>query len=118
MGTISPMNWFRRAEVIEAEPETVETDADRLAAIEREYRAAQQAFVDAWQSVRHYVATNPQPSPQFYMQNGKVYVPVNANQRADVELQRLERVKQQALTARNELLRRRSELMMKMGLIK
>jgi hypothetical protein len=109
------VSWFRRVEVIEAEPET---DSDRLAEIERDYRIADGKYIDAWQSVRHYVATHPQLSPQFYMQDGKVYVPVNANQRADVELQRLERVKQQALTARNELLRRRSELMMKMGLIK
>jgi len=111
------VNWFSKSvHVIEA-VDPPETDADRLAEVERDYRVAERNFLNACESVLRYVTTHTM-KPQFYIHNGGLYVPVNANARADMELQGLERHKQQALTARNELLRRRSELMMKTGMIR
>ena len=96
------MNWFGKSKP----DEIPETDSDRSAYGNRAcIRAAQQAFIDAWQSVRHYVATHPHLSPQFYLHNGGIYRPGQCQQRADVELNDWKSRSNKHLPARNELLR-------------
>ena len=107
------MNWFSRQPAVIEAPES---DADRLALVERQYREAERQLVDARMAVDHYRKTHKVP-PQFHVINGKMFIPVGGL-RGGAELGQLERLERQALRIRNERMRELAEFKMRLGLVR
>jgi hypothetical protein len=90
------------------------TNADRLIEIEKEFRQAEVAYVDACSKVSAY--NGRVTDLRTGRINGETFVLFGAMSH-DRELQRLESVKEQARRRRSELLGQRAELMKSFGMI-
>jgi hypothetical protein len=100
-----------------AELETVEqvSPGQQLAEVEKEFRIAERAFIEACRRVSAYNATHKDIRSASF--NGDQCVLLNAMSR-NPELQQLEGARDRAQRKRNELLERRAELMKTLGLIR
>ena len=107
------MGIFRRTTPLPELP--AQTDEDCLAEIERDFRIADRAFVDACLAVVRYRQTHKDPRLHFL--NGELYASLNA-MTCCPELLQLERNRDKALRRRSELLRVRAELTVRMGLVR
>jgi hypothetical protein len=107
------MNWFGKSTAVIEVPET---DADRLKIVEESWQEAQREYLAAVGAVELYRQTHRVP-PQFLVRDNKMLIPVGGP-RGPVELQRLESVERHTLRIRNERMRERAILRMKLGLVR
>ena len=116
--TIFRMWPFPQSTVAEIEPPPAsQSNQDRVAEADKEFSAANGEYLEACLVVDRYCRTHRTP-PQFFLLNDHVMVPVNANDRADPELQKLESIKRQALVKRNARMRWRADMRQAAGLIR
>jgi hypothetical protein len=95
----------------------VETDVDRLRAVEDAYQAAKCEYDEAAIAARRYQVANRTPSPMFFV-DGKCFVPVNRAQRCDSVLDRLQNAAEKARQRFMDAMDARAKMRKLVGLTK
>jgi hypothetical protein len=107
------VKWFSQPVAV-AEPETIETDADKLAHAEAEMIFANQGYDSAVLALRKHNLTHAQGS-LAYRNADTTYIQTFCN---DAMRRKLESDLRQSLTRRNAALEARGNLLLKLGLIR
>lgn len=107
------MGWFTKPATVEPGPRVL-TPTERLAEVEKKYRASERALIEACQEVAMHRAHTKNRSP--FALEGAVYCPVNL-MNDDPVLARLEVARDEALRVRNQFLGERALLMKELKLI-
>ena len=108
---VGEVSLFSKPALVIEQPET---DEDRLRIVEEGWQQAQREYLAAVGAVELYRRIHRVP-PQFHVRDGKMFIPVGGS-RGGEELDRLERMERQTLRIRNERMRERAILRMRMGL--